>query len=59
LKLKLFVVSVAVFRLPSTFLLNLQGAEAAKGHYWLSVGQIGSDYLSALLIYRYREYLYP
>ena len=58
LSLKFFVVAVALFRLPSTFLLTLQGAEAAKGHYWLSVGLIGCNYLLAVLIFRYREYLY-
>jgi uncharacterized membrane protein YdjX (TVP38/TMEM64 family) len=58
LSLKFFVVAVAIFRLPSTFLLTLQGAEAAKGHYWLSVGLIGGNYVLAVLIYRYREYLY-
>ena len=58
LSLKFFVVAVAVFRLPSTFLLTLQGAEAAKGHYWLSVGLLGFNYLLAVLIYRYRQYLY-
>jgi uncharacterized membrane protein YdjX (TVP38/TMEM64 family) len=58
LSLKFFVVATALFRLPSTFLLTLQGAEAAKGHYWLSVGLIGFNYLLAVLIYRYREYLY-
>lgn len=58
LSLKFFVVAVTVFRLPSTFLLTLQGAEAAKGNYWLSVGLIGGNYLLAVLIYRYREYLY-
>ena len=58
LSLKFFVVAVIIFRLPSTFLLTLQGAEAAKGHYWLSVGLIGFNYLLAVLIYRYREYLY-
>jgi uncharacterized membrane protein YdjX (TVP38/TMEM64 family) len=58
LKLKFFFTAVAIFRLPSTFLLTLQGAEAAKGHYWLSVGLIGGNYVLAVLIYRYREYLY-
>jgi uncharacterized membrane protein YdjX (TVP38/TMEM64 family) len=58
LSLKFFVVAVIIFRLPSTFLLTLQGAEAAKGHYWLSMGLIGFNYLLAVLIYRYREYLY-
>lgn len=58
LSLKYFVVAAALFRLPSTFLLTLQGAEAAEGHYWLSVGLIGCNYLLAVLIYRYREYLY-
>jgi uncharacterized membrane protein YdjX (TVP38/TMEM64 family) len=58
LSLKFFVVAVAIFRLPSTFLLVLQGAEAAKGRYWLSVGLLGCNYLLAVLIYRYREYLY-
>jgi uncharacterized membrane protein YdjX (TVP38/TMEM64 family) len=58
LSLKFFVVAAAVFRLPSTFLLTLQGAEAAKGHYWLSVGLLGFNYLLAVLIYRHREYLY-
>jgi uncharacterized membrane protein YdjX (TVP38/TMEM64 family) len=58
LSLKFFVIAVIIFRLPSTFLLTLQGAEAAKGHYWLSVGLIGFNYLLAVLIYRYREYLY-
>ena len=58
LSLKFFVVAVAIFRLPSTFLLTLQGAEAAKGHYWLSVGLLGFNYLLAILIYRYREYMY-
>jgi uncharacterized membrane protein YdjX (TVP38/TMEM64 family) len=58
LSLKFFVVAVAIFRLPSTFLLTLQGAEAAKGNYWLSVGLIGFNYVLAVLIYRYREYMY-
>ncbi|MDO9532458.1 MAG: VTT domain-containing protein [Deltaproteobacteria bacterium] len=58
LSLKFFVVAVAIFRLPSTFLLTLQGAEAAKGNYWLSVGLIGGNYVLAVLIYRYRDYLY-
>jgi uncharacterized membrane protein YdjX (TVP38/TMEM64 family) len=58
LSLKFFVVAVTIFRLPSTFLLTLQGAEAAKGHYWLSMGLIGFNYFLAVLIYRYREYLY-
>jgi uncharacterized membrane protein YdjX (TVP38/TMEM64 family) len=58
LSLKFFVVAVAIFRLPSTFLLSLQGAEAAQGHYWLSVGLIGFNYLLAVLIFRYRHYLY-
>ena len=58
LSLKFFVVAVAIFRLPSTFLLTLQGAEAAKGHYWLSVGLLGFNYVLAILIYRYREYMY-
>ena len=58
LPLKFFIVAVAVFRLPSIFLLALQGAEAAKGHYWLSVGLIGFNYFLAVLVYRYREYLY-
>jgi len=58
LSLKFFVVAVAIFRLPSTLLLTLQGAEAAKGHYWLSVGLLGSNYVVAVLIYRYRTYMY-
>ena len=58
LPLKFFVIAVAIFRLPSTVLLTLQGAEAAKGHYWLSAGLIGGNYVLAVLIYRYREYLY-
>jgi uncharacterized membrane protein YdjX (TVP38/TMEM64 family) len=58
LPLKFFVVAVAIFRLPSTFLLTLQGAEVAQGHYWLSAGLIGGNYILAVLIYRYREYLY-
>jgi uncharacterized membrane protein YdjX (TVP38/TMEM64 family) len=58
LSLKFFVVAVAIFRLPSTFLLTLQGAEVAKGHYWLSVGLLGFNYVLAVLIYRYREYMY-
>jgi uncharacterized membrane protein YdjX (TVP38/TMEM64 family) len=58
LSLKFFVVVAVIFRLPSTFLLTLQGAAAAKGNYWLSVGLIGGNYLLAVLIYRYREYLY-
>lgn len=58
LSLKFFAVAVFIFRIPSTFLLTLQGVEAAKGHYWLSVGLIGFNYFLALLIYRYREYLY-
>jgi uncharacterized membrane protein YdjX (TVP38/TMEM64 family) len=58
LSLKFFVVAVALFRLPSTFLLTLQGAEAAKGNYWISGGLLACNYLLAVLIYRYREYLY-
>jgi uncharacterized membrane protein YdjX (TVP38/TMEM64 family) len=58
LSVKFFVVAVAIFRFPSTFLLTLQGAEAAKGNYWLSVGLIGGNYVLAVLIYRYRDYLY-
>jgi uncharacterized membrane protein YdjX (TVP38/TMEM64 family) len=58
MSLKYFVVAVAVFRLPSTLVLTLQGSEAAKGNYWLSVGLIAGNYLLAVLVYRYREYLY-
>ena len=58
LSLKFFIVAVAIFRLPSTFLLTLQGAQFAEGNYWLSVGLIGFNYVLAILIYRYREYLY-
>jgi uncharacterized membrane protein YdjX (TVP38/TMEM64 family) len=58
LSLKFFFVAVAIFRLPSTFLLTLQGAEAAQGHYWLSAGLIGGNYVLAVLIYRYREHVY-
>ena len=58
LSLKFFIVAAIVFRLPSTFLLTLQGSEAAKGHYWLSVGLVGFNYFLAVLIIRYREYLY-
>ena len=58
LSLKYFVVAVAIFRLPSTFLLTLQGAEVAKGNYWLSVGLLGFNYVLAVLIYRYREHMY-
>jgi uncharacterized membrane protein YdjX (TVP38/TMEM64 family) len=58
LSLKFFVVAAALFRLPSTFLLTLQGAEVAQGHYWLSMGLIGFNYFLAVLIFRYREYLY-
>jgi uncharacterized membrane protein YdjX (TVP38/TMEM64 family) len=58
LSLKFFVVAVIIFRFPSTFLLTLQGAEAAKGNYWISVGLLGCNYLLAVLIYRYRDYLY-
>ena len=48
LSLKFFVVAVTIFRLPSTVLLTLQGAEAAKGHYWLSVGLLGFNYFLAI-----------
>ena len=58
LSLKFFVVAVTLFRLPSTFLLTLQGAEAAQGNYWISGGLLAFNYLLAVLIYRYREYLY-
>jgi uncharacterized membrane protein YdjX (TVP38/TMEM64 family) len=58
LSLKFFVVAVMLFRLPPTFLLVLQGAEAAQGHYWVTVGLIGFNYFLAFLIYRYREYVY-
>jgi uncharacterized membrane protein YdjX (TVP38/TMEM64 family) len=58
LSLKFFVVAAAIFRLPSTFFLTLQGAQVAEGNYWLSVGLIGFNYVLAILIYRYREYLY-
>jgi uncharacterized membrane protein YdjX (TVP38/TMEM64 family) len=58
LSLQFFVVAVIIFRLPSTFLMALQGAEVAAGHYWLSVGLIACNYLLAILIYRHREYLY-
>jgi uncharacterized membrane protein YdjX (TVP38/TMEM64 family) len=58
LSLKFFVVAVVIFRLPSTFLITLQGAEAARGNYWLSAGLIGFNYVLAVLIYRHRERLY-
>jgi uncharacterized membrane protein YdjX (TVP38/TMEM64 family) len=58
LPLKFFVVAAVLFRLPSTFLLTLQGAEAAHGHLWLSLGLIGFNYVLAFVIFRYREYLY-
>jgi uncharacterized membrane protein YdjX (TVP38/TMEM64 family) len=58
LSLQFFVPVGALFRLPVTFLLNLQGAEVAKGNYWLSLGLIGFNYFLAVLVFRYREYLY-
>lgn len=58
LSLKFFVVAATLFRLPSTFLITLQGAEVAQGNYWLSLGLIGGNYLLAVLIYRYRADLY-
>ncbi|MGA7563185.1 MAG: VTT domain-containing protein [Desulfobaccales bacterium] len=58
LPLKLFVVAVALFRLPGTFLLTLEGSQVAQGHYWLSMGLMGFNYFCAVLIFRYREYLY-
>ena len=58
LSLKFFVVAATLFRLPSTFLITLQGAEVAEGHYWMSVGLIGFNYFLAVLIFRYRQYLY-
>lgn len=58
LSLKYFVVAATLFRLPSTFLLTLQGAEAAKGNYWLSVGLLACNYFLAVLIYRHREHIY-
>lgn len=58
LSLRFFVMAAVLFRLPSTFILTLQGAEAAQGHYWVSVGLLGFNYFLALIIYRHREYLY-
>ena len=58
LSLKFFVVAATLFRLPSTFLITLQGAEVAHGHYWLSVGLMGFNYFLAILIFRYRQYIY-
>jgi uncharacterized membrane protein YdjX (TVP38/TMEM64 family) len=58
MSLQFFVVAVVLFRLPSTFLLCLQGAEVAQGHYWASVGVIALSYLLAFLILRYRHYVY-
>ncbi len=58
LSLKFYVVAAILFRLPSTFLLTLQGATAAEGYYWISVGLVVFNYFLAVLIYRYREYLY-
>ena len=48
LSLKFFVVAVAIFRLPSTFLLTLQGAAAATGNYWLTAGLMGGNYVLAV-----------
>lgn len=58
MSLKFFIVAVTLFRLPSTFLLSLEGAEAAKGHYWVSLGGIGFSCFLAYLIFRYRDHLY-
>jgi uncharacterized membrane protein YdjX (TVP38/TMEM64 family) len=58
LSLKFFVMAVTLFRLPGTILLNLEGVEAAHGHYWLSVGLMGFSYFLAFLIFRYREFVY-
>ncbi|MGA8572546.1 MAG: TVP38/TMEM64 family protein [Desulfobaccales bacterium] len=58
LPLKFFVLATILFRLPRTFLLALEGSQVAEGHYWLSVGLMGFDFFLAVLIFRYREYLY-
>ncbi len=58
MSLHFFIVAVILFRLPSTFLLCLQGAEVARGHYWTSVGVIVFSYFLAFLVLRYRHYIY-
>lgn len=58
MSLHFFVVAVILFRLPSTFLLCLQGDEFGKGDYWASAGVIALSYFLAFLILRYRRYVY-
>jgi len=58
LPFKVFVVLVAVGRMPATLLLSLQGAQVYQGHYWTFLILFGITVLVGGLLILFRERFY-
>ncbi|MFZ2089508.1 MAG: TVP38/TMEM64 family protein [Desulfobaccales bacterium] len=55
---KVFVVLVAVGRMPATLLLTLQGAQVYQGHYWTFLILLGITLLAGGILIYFRERFY-
>jgi uncharacterized membrane protein YdjX (TVP38/TMEM64 family) len=58
MSLKFFVVAVIIARFPNTLLYTLEGAQAYKGNYLMTLGLLACYLGLAMLMYRHRERLY-
>jgi uncharacterized membrane protein YdjX (TVP38/TMEM64 family) len=58
MSLAFFLVIVTLARFPGTLLLTLEGAQAYKGHYGITLGLVALYLALAFLLYRRREALY-
>jgi uncharacterized membrane protein YdjX (TVP38/TMEM64 family) len=55
---KVFVVLVAVGRMPATLLLTLQGAQVYEGHYWTFLILLGITLVAGGTLIYFRERFY-
>lgn len=55
---KIFVLLVAVGRMPATLMLTLQGAEVCHGHYWTFLILLSITLLTGGLLIFFRERFY-
>ena len=58
LPFKVFLVLVAVGRMPDTLLLSLQGAQVYQGHYWTFLILLGITLVAGGLLILFREKFY-
>ena len=55
---KVFVLLVAMGRMPATLMLTLQGAEVYQGHYWTFLILLGVTFFAGGLLIFFRERFY-